>query len=141
MELSTLSDRDVVAGHKPVVLVVDDNESVRSVLNVALQRQGFDVWLASTGEEALDIFRHQQGIDLVLMDVRMPGLDGPETLEALRLLNPDIPCCFMTGDSGCYRHEELRRRGAACVFAKPFSLAEISQCLWSLLDPIGGKAA
>src|SRR5260370_467742 len=81
------------------ILVVDDQASVGSVLDVALRQEGFTVWLAVNGQEALDLYRRcRRTIDAVLLDVRMPGWDGPRTLAALRELNPKIRCCFMSGD-------------------------------------------
>jgi DNA-binding NarL/FixJ family response regulator len=64
---------------------------------------------------------------------RMPGQDGPQTLAALRRVAPDVLTCFMSGDMGGYQPEELRERGARCVFAKPFSLEELAQTLWLMV--------
>jgi CheY-like chemotaxis protein len=112
------------------VLVVDDDECVRGVLNVAMRQQGFAVWLAVDGQEALDLYRrHRETIDVVLLDVRMPGLDGPQTLAALQELNPRICCCFMSGDPGRYTVERLRDLGAAAVLPKPLHFAEVAQVL------------
>jgi DNA-binding NarL/FixJ family response regulator len=59
----------------------------------------------------------------------MPGLDGPQTLEALRELNPEVLVCFMSGDASAYEPEGLRQRGAACVIAKPFRLEDLANVL------------
>lgn len=105
------------------VLVVDDDHPVRVVVHFGLERSGFAVWSASNGHEAIEVYReHCQRIAAVVLDVRMPGLDGPQTLDALRLLNPNIFACFMSGDMGDYGSEELLRRGANHVLAKPFHL-------------------
>jgi CheY-like chemotaxis protein len=110
---------------QPGVLVVDDEHLVRIMVQLALERNGFDVWLASNGREAIQLYRrHRDRIDVVLLDVRMPGQDGPQTLDALRELNPQVIACFMSGDSGTYLPEELRQRGAAYIIAKPFHLDE-----------------
>jgi CheY-like chemotaxis protein len=115
------------------ILVIDDDEGVRGVLSVALRQQGFAVWLAADGQEALDLYRHHGPvIDVVVIDVRMPGLDGPQTLAALQVLDPQIRCCFMSADLGSYTAESLRNQGAAAVFPKPFHLAEVARVLWEL---------
>jgi CheY-like chemotaxis protein len=62
---------------------------------------------------------------MVLMDVRMPGLDGLLTLGELRQFDPDVRCCFMSGDLGGYTEQRLRDSGAAAVFHKPFHLDEV----------------
>lgn len=112
------------------VLVVDDDHLVRALVQLALERSGFDVWLASNGREAIRLYgTHRDGIAVVLLDVLMPGLDGPETLDALRALNPEILACFMSGDTGVYHPEELRRRGAAQVIAKPFRVDQLADVL------------
>ena len=115
------------------LLVADDEGEVRDVLNDGLQREGFSVWLAADGQEALDLYRnHCETIDVVLLDVRMPGLDGPQTLAALQEITPQVRCCFMSGYLGSYSEENLRDLGAARVFAKPFRLAEVAHVLGEL---------
>ena len=103
------------------VLVVDDDADVREVLHEKLRQEGFSVWLAADGREALDVYHnHCETIDVALLDVRMPGLDGPQTLAALQKVTPQIRCCFMSGCLGRHSEEKLRDLGAAAVFSKPF---------------------
>ena len=120
---------------KPGVLVVDDENLVRIMLQLGLERSSFEVWLACNGREAIHLYRkHRDRIDVVLLDVRMPGLDGPQTLDVLRELNPKVLACFMTGDTGAYHLEELRQRGAAHVIAKPFRLEQLAAILRLLVN-------
>ncbi len=78
------------------VLVVDDDPDVLDMLARALRHLGFDVAPAAGGEEALRRFRERPA-DVVLRDVRMRGVDGPETLRALRGLDPAVRCVLMSG--------------------------------------------
>jgi DNA-binding NtrC family response regulator len=118
---------------KPGILVVDDEEGVRGVLEIGLRLQGFTVWPARSGQEGIDLYRrHRETIDLVLLDVRMPGLDGPHTLAALQEVEPRVPCCFMSGDIDSYADGQLGKLGAASVIRKPFDLAEVMQMLWDM---------
>jgi CheY-like chemotaxis protein len=115
------------------VLIVDDEPCLRGLLRISMMQRGFTVWLAAGGPEAIDLYRrHHETIDVVLMDVRMPVLDGPETLAALQSVNPQVRCCFMTGDPGNYTEERLLDLGAVAVIRKPFGLAEVGQQLWKL---------
>jgi CheY-like chemotaxis protein len=115
------------------LLVVDDKEFVRDVLDRAMKQQGFAVWLAAGGQEAIGLYRqNREAIDLVLLDVRMPGLNGPQTLAALQEMNAQVRCCFMSGDLGSYAEWQLCNLGAARVIHKPFRLAEMAEMLWEL---------
>jgi anti-anti-sigma factor len=115
------------------VLVVDDDMAVRSVLAAGLRRQYFDVWLASQGHQAVALYRQHQGtIAVVLLDVLMPGMNGPQTLSALQKLCPAVRCCFMTADSGLYTEEVLLGLGALQLLRKPFALAEVIDTLAQL---------
>jgi DNA-binding response OmpR family regulator len=126
---------------RPGVLVVDDDPQVRQFLGLALPRFGFTVWLAPGGEEAVALFReHRQDILLALLDVCMPGLDGPGTLKALRELEPSLLCCFMTGEPGGHTASGLLALGAERVFLKPFALAELAGSLRGLLGGASGPA-
>lgn len=121
---------------KPVILLVDDEAMVRTFLELGLRQCGYEVRLASNGRAALELYRAEpQAVALVVLDVRMPGLDGCRTLEALRQVNPHVRCCFITGHSGGYTVQELTDRGAACVLEKPFTMRKLGQVLESLLNP------
>lgn len=114
------------------VLVVDDEPSVGKLLEFLFQGSGLSVRLASSGEQALEIYRdHQDAIGVVLLDVQMPGLDGPTTLKKLREVNPKVACCFMSGDTGNYTMQDLYSMGAAHVFSKPFgNIDRLKELLW-----------
>ena len=100
------------------------------MVQLGLERNGFAVWLARDGREAIDLYRqHAEEIAVVLLDVRMPGLDGLQTLEVLRQRNPEVLACFMSGDTGPCKPEELLQRGAAHVIAKPFQLDDLANIL------------
>jgi len=115
---------------KPGVLVVDDEHMVRIMVQLGLERNGFEVWLARSGREAIDLYRrHAEEIAVVLLDVQMPGLDGLKTLEVLHELNPEVRACFMSGDTVACKPEELLERGAAYVIAKPFHLHDLANIL------------
>jgi CheY-like chemotaxis protein len=113
-------------------LIVDDAAVVRSVLGQALFRSGCAVWTAAEGQQAIDLYRqHGAEIDLVVLDVQMPGLDGVQTLEALRTINSNVRCCFLTG--GSTAEEELLSLGAVEVILKPAEPEAIVEALQRLL--------
>jgi CheY-like chemotaxis protein len=104
--------------NRPGVLVVDDDPLVLNLLDMALRLQGFDVYLATGGREAIRRYQeHSAFINVALVDVRMAGLDGPATVDELRRLNPN-------GD--------LQARGASYFFDKPFRLDQVAEVLGRL---------
>jgi len=98
------------------ILVVDNDEGVGAFLKTTLQDHGFIVFVASSGRKAIKLFRARP-IEIVLMDIGMPDLNGPETLEILQSIRADVPCFFMTASSPLTK-ENLA--GAIDVFEKPF---------------------
>jgi DNA-binding response OmpR family regulator len=119
------------------VLIVDDEPPVRRLLEVSLRQQGFTVWSAAGGEEAVALYGRLAGeIGLVLLDVRMPFLDGPHTLAALQRINPVVRCCFMSGAPGQYTAENLLEQGAVHLFHKPFALSEVVARIRQLLATV-----
>ena len=126
--------KEMFSFHAPNgALVVDDEPLVRSFLQTVLQKKGFRVFTASNGQEALRTFqRHLSEIALVFMDVRMPGMDGPTALAALKQIDPDVRCCFITGFSADYSPDQLLQLGAEDVLAKPFNLAKLNAVLGQL---------
>ena len=117
----------------PGVLVADDDENIRFLLGLTLSQAGFDPLVAADGREAVALFlRHQDEIRVVLLDVRMPRLDGPGALAQIGRIAPQVPCCFMTGYSEHYGADNLLALGAARVFEKPFRLDEVIGTLGEL---------
>jgi CheY-like chemotaxis protein len=118
---------------RPGVLVVDDDAALRDVLDIWLRQDGFEVWLAGCGREAIRHHRqHRHVIAAVVLDVHMPGMDGHQTLVALRELNPQVRCCFLSGDLGGYTEEQLRQAGAVAILRKPTELDEVARMVWLL---------
>jgi two-component system, OmpR family, response regulator len=130
------------ATHQPGILAVDDEPALLRLLQMALRPSGFTIWRARSGAEAValyrDLFAH---IDLVLLDVQMPDADGPQTLQALQQLNPEVRCCFMSGHTGQYDFDDLTGLGALQVFAKPFELGVMAATLRQLTLPRFAKTS
>jgi CheY-like chemotaxis protein len=99
----------------------DDEPAVLAMLDIALRSHGFAVRRAAGGEAAVRLYREHRGtVDVVLLDVRMPGLDGPHTLAVLQEIVPGVRCVFMSGDTGQFATEQLLALGVSHVLAKPF---------------------
>jgi len=124
------------------ILIVDDEPAVISILQKGLSLNGFTTWTASNGTEAIEIYKaHRESISAVLMDVRMPGLDGPATLAELRSIDPAVRCCFMSGGFGKYSHEDLLACGALHVLGKPFALSDVVHVLRQIVSEFQTKVA
>jgi CheY-like chemotaxis protein len=126
----------------PGVLLAEDEETLRRTLGRKLQGEGFTVWQAADGREAVELFRaHHSQIKAALLDVHMPELNGPEALEALRRIEPTLPCCFMTAWSGQYPGERLARLGGSRVLVKPFTLVDLISALRALCRRAEGEGS
>src|ERR1700722_20330929 len=122
------------SSRKFTVLVVENDEAILALLKLVLQQYGFNPILAASGEEAVRVFRQQRDrIALVLMDVQMPGLDGPRTLGVLRKINPAIRCCFMSGHPGMHSEASLQEMEAFFIW-KPFKLSGLADLLRKLAE-------
>ena len=114
----------------PGILIADDESAVLDFLKRGLSLYGFTVWTAKNGKDAVEIYQaHRPSIAAVLLDVLMPDQDGPSTFRILRSIDPDVRCCFMSGDLGQHTQDELLAGGAAHVLFKPFPLSEVAQVL------------
>ena len=128
-----MSQPNVQGDDAPVVLVVDDDPTILNLLKLVLPSDGFSVLAASSGVEAIEVFRQAtKPVAAVLLDVRMPGMDGPQTLTELRRINPTIRCCFMSGETGEYSSNELCDRTGSPLITKPFQLPELIRVLREL---------
>jgi CheY-like chemotaxis protein len=120
--------------NKGAVLLVDDDESVRSVAEGLLRASGYTVLPAGSGEEALEIFRERQNnIDLALLDLLMPGMGGKQCLTELLKINPGAKVIVM---SGCdFRGiQEVLAAGARAILSKPYNMAKLLQAVRQVMD-------
>jgi CheY-like chemotaxis protein len=115
------------------VLLVEEDSAVREVVATLLVHHGLLVLAAANGSEAIALYReHAASIGMVLMDVGMKKVDGPQTLCELQKIDPRVPCCFMTGGAAKYDAETLLALGAARLFLKPFHVREVVKTLKQL---------
>lgn len=115
------------------ILVVDDDPAMVDTLCDILDLEGWTPERAYSGEEALAVAR-SGGPGVVLMDIKMSGLNGVEALRALREVRPDVKVVLMTAYSASSLLEEAVRAGAVAVLAKPLDPAEVMRLLGSLVD-------
>jgi DNA-binding NtrC family response regulator len=106
------------------VLIVDDEEVLRDVLEVVLRREGFDVVSAASGEEALSMLDGEE-VDLAILDVMLPGISGIDTLRAMRISNPHLPVIVITASSSIDGAIEAMKHGAFHYIPKPFKNDEV----------------
>lgn len=106
------------------ILVVDDENGPQEVLKIALTSQGFQVKVAKSGHQACQMF-DGEGFDLVLTDMKMPGMSGIELLREIRERSPETIVIFMTGYASLDSAIEAVREGAYDYLTKPFRIEEL----------------
>jgi len=107
------------------ILIVDDEEVLRDVLETLLRREGFDVLLAASGEEALSILDGEEEVDLVILDIMLPGISGIDTLRSIRVSSPELPVIVITAYSSIDGAIEAMKHGAYHYIPKPFKNEEV----------------
>ena len=114
------------------VLLVDDDSAVREVTAGILQDLGYGVVEAGSGGAALDLLDHETGIDLLLVDFAMPGMNGAEVAREVHARRPGLPIVFVTGYADT---ETLATAGASGIVRKPFVHDDLAAKLRSVLRP------
>ena len=119
------------------ILYVDDEQDIRMIATMVLEKKaGIEVIPHESGASALDYIKgldHADTPDLILLDVMMPGMDGPQTLEHIKEHDShpisDVPIVFLTAKCQPYEVERLKSLGATDVIAKPFDVHNFSEQL------------
>ncbi len=116
------------------ILVADDEDSVRMVAERILAQLGYQVLVAPNGDQALEIFRREgRGIDLVILDMVMPGMGGAETYHKLREIDPEARVLLSSGYCLDEEAQELMAAGARGFIQKPYRIAALSHQLAEIL--------
>ncbi|MBW2062560.1 MAG: response regulator [Deltaproteobacteria bacterium] len=103
------------------ILVVDDEEKIREGCHRILTNRGYDVFTAENGQAALDLLTEEE-IDIILLDLKMPGMDGEEVLELTHAKYPAIPVIIITGHGIIDTAVECMKKGAYDFITKPFEM-------------------
>ena len=119
--------------NKPQILLIDDEAIALTNLTHVLQREGYDVTACRSGEEGLEALRKAE-FDLVLTDLKMPGIDGLEVLREVHASHADVPVIVITGYATLNSAVEAMKAGAYHYIAKPFRLAEAREVVRSALE-------
>jgi two-component system response regulator (stage 0 sporulation protein F) len=106
------------------ILIVDDQYGIRILLTEVLQKEGYTTFQAANGFQAIDITK-EQAPDLVLLDMKIPGMDGIEILKRLKQHDETIKVIIMTAYGELDMIQEAKDLGALTHFAKPFDIDEI----------------
>ena len=109
------------------ILLVDDDDLVRASVPAMVEHFGHRVTTVAGGQQALDLVAGGAAIDLVILDLNMPGMNGAETLDRLRRLAPGLPVLLATGHLDEGTAKVIRQDGHATCLAKPFSMAELDR--------------
>ncbi len=107
-----------------VILVVDDNQKIRRLIDIYLRREGFSTLLAETGEQALHLLG-EQAVDLMIVDIMMPGMDGYALVRQLRENRMEIPVLMATAKTEFADKREGFEAGADDYMTKPVDLEEL----------------
>ena len=125
----------VISYGKETLLVIDDETIILDVTKELLQTLGYQVITAQNGHEAIEIYKpNSDRIDLILLDMIMPGMSGGETFEALKSLNPDVKVILASGYTQNKYVTDILDKGCRHFVQKPYHLSDISMKIREVLD-------
>lgn len=109
------------------ILAIDDEESVRKIIELQLNQLGYDVLFAKDGNDAIRVYKSNENIiKIVLLDLIMPNLGGIETLKKLKKLNSEVKTIVMSGFHSEKNMKEALKEGASCFINKPFRIKQLA---------------
>jgi CheY-like chemotaxis protein len=114
------------------ILVIDDEPGIRDLLDRLLRRKGYDVVLAESGRQGVELFRRERP-DVLVLDLKMPEMDGLTVLRQIRSLNRSQPVIVLTGSRTAEMEQQVRALGVTEYIAKGFSLHLLGDALKRLL--------
>jgi DNA-binding NtrC family response regulator len=114
------------------VLVIDDEQGIRSLLDTLLSRKGYDVLLADGGRKGPELFRRERP-DVIVLDLNMPEMDGVAVLHQVRSFKPDQPFIIVTGAGSSEKEQRVHALGVSEFVEKEISLHRLGDALKRLL--------
>lgn len=117
------------------ILIVDDQFAIRMLLMEIFQKEGYQTFEAANGLEALELAQRERP-DLVLLDMKIPGMDGLDILRKLKEGDPSVQVIMMTAYGELDIVKEAKRMGAKAHFTKPFDIDELKSLVSQWLRPV-----
>jgi PAS domain S-box-containing protein len=127
-------------GHYPRVLVVDDEETICGTLGALLKADGFDAVTALSGEDGVELLRARR-FDVAVADLVMPGLNGIQTMTALKQVDPNLEVIILSGHASVESTIAALRQGACDFLLKPLGMAQLRPALMMALEKRRGNLA
>ena len=109
---------------KNKILVVDDEDALRTVLSAELEGEGYQVTTAADGQEAINVLT-STGFDLILLDIKMPNVDGFEVLKFVKEKHPKTKVIMLTGFADLKNAIESKKLGSEDFVSKPYDLVDL----------------
>ena len=119
---------------KPTILIIEDEEQIRILIQKVLNRYSFETILASDGDEAMEFIRGDIEIAAVISDIQLPGTNGMDVLVHLRREKPELPVILMTGFWDKTQYSQAMQKGAFEYLPKPFDINDLLKTVTSAVD-------
>ncbi len=130
----TVPPKGLLVGSE-TILFVDDEDVIIDVNREILESLGYKVVAAKSGQEALEVYRKLQSkINLIILDMIMPGMDGEATYDSLKKVNPEIRVILSSGYSKNEQAKAILEKGCQAFIQKPFSISDLSMTIRQVLD-------
>lgn len=110
------------------ILVIDDESSIRTLLHTVLKRKGHEVFLSDSGQHGIDVFARTRPL-VTILDLKMPDMNGIETLKHLRMIDPQATVIILTGTGTEAARAQVQALGVTDFLMKGFSLFELGEAL------------
>jgi CheY-like chemotaxis protein len=125
---------DIMKG-EGTILLVDDEDIILDVSCELLEMLGYKVYMANGGRDAIELYKEKMSeIDLVILDMIMPGMGGGETFDFLKSMNHDVKVILSSGYSINGKAKEIMDRGCRAFIQKPFQINDLSDKIRKVLD-------
>ncbi len=115
-------------GKDPAILIVDDDPTICKVLDKILEKEGYDTFIANNGKSAVAIAK-KEPVQMVLLDIKMKGMDGIDTLHALKKFDPDITVIMLTAYGTLKTARKAMEYGAYDYVTKPFDMDFLTELI------------
>ncbi|MBD2203412.1 response regulator [Calothrix sp. FACHB-1219] len=131
---------ELPAGNGELILIVDDEESIREITKTALEKNGYKVLVAKDGIEAVALYtKHQKEISVVLIDMMMPSMDGPMAIRVLQKINPEVKIVVVSGLTSNHELLATLDDSITTFLPKPYTFQELFTSLQVILNAEAGS--